>query len=108
MRQEEKNMAVVECDVRLPYSTDSSKIHLCGTICPENLLNANKRTQDSDREQQISQNWVGQKKEEEKKKKERKGETKSSEPAPGEGAGKKNSNKKTLCPGNSPTPAETS
>ena len=103
-------MAVVECDVRLPYSTDSSKIHLCGTICPENLLNANKRTQDSDREQQISQNWVGQKKEEEKrkKKKERKGETKCSEPAPGEGAGKKNNNKKTLCPGNSPTPAETS
>ena len=46
----------------------------CGTICPQNLLSANKRTQDSNRERKNSQNWVGQKKKG--KRKERKGETK--------------------------------
>ena len=39
----------------------------CGTIHTENLLNADKRPQDSDRARKTSQNRVGQKKEEKKR-----------------------------------------
>lgn len=79
---------------------------ICGTIWPENLLNADKRTQDSDRERDTSQNRVGQKKEG--KKKERKGETKQIRTcAPGKELvkeKKKTKKQPTLHPGKSHIP----
>ena len=51
-------------DVRLTYSHRSIKnTFICGTTFPENLLKADQRTQDSNRERKSSQNWIGQKKE---------------------------------------------
>ena len=54
--------------MRLTYShkyTENASI--CGNIHTENLQNADKRPQDSDRSRKTSQNWVGQKKEERRK-----------------------------------------
>ena len=43
----------------------------CGTLCPEILLNADKKIQDSNRKRKTSWNWVGQKEEEKQQKKEK-------------------------------------
>lgn len=58
--------------MRLTYThkfTENPSI--CGTICTDNLLNADKRSQDSYRERKTSQNWVKQKKEEKKMRREK-------------------------------------
>ena len=68
-KREEDNQdgRVVACTAHLPQQM--SKIHLtCGRIHKETLLNAAKRSQDSDRAGKSSRNWVGQKKKKKKKK----------------------------------------
>ena len=88
-------------DVRLTYSHRSIKnTFICGTTFPEDLLKADQRTQDSNRERKSSQNWIGQKKEKNRtEKRNNVGQDPCPAPLGGSWKGRKN---KTLHPAKSP------
>ena len=63
-------MVAEEQEVKLTYFYKYiENPFICGIIYPDNLLNADRRPQNSERERKSPQNWVGQKKEEKRRNK---------------------------------------